>query len=88
MKLSDFVPYALYDIRYMTTNNFMGTVLYPSSYIPTVRKDMALRLAAVATDLFQKGYRLSFWGSTSIKAIPCLISSSTTRNNFQPVLLD
>lgn len=61
MKLSDFVPYAVYDIRYMTTNNFMGTVLYPSTYIPTVRKDMALRLAAVATDLFHKGYRLAFW---------------------------
>ncbi len=61
VKLADYVPNALYDIRYMTTNNFMSTVLYPSIYIPTVRKDMALRLATVATNLFPKGYRLKFW---------------------------
>lgn len=61
VRLLDFVPYAEYDIKYMTTDNFMRTVLYPTTYIPTVRKDMALRLATVATDLFQKGYRLKFW---------------------------
>ena len=61
VKLSDFVPYAMFDIRYMTTNNFTSTQLYPSTYIPTVRKDMAIRLAVVASDLYQKGYRMTFW---------------------------
>ncbi len=56
-ELKTIIPDIELDIRYATTNNFVGQVLYPSARCFLVR-DAAIALKDVQADLKTKGYKL------------------------------
>lgn len=60
VKIIDYIPDAVIDLRYATTNNFTGVVLYDDSdaYLcyGTVKK-----LIEVQKELKEKGYRILIW---------------------------
>ncbi len=60
VRILDFIPDAEIDLRYATTNNFTGTVIYDDSeaYLcyGTVKK-----LACVQSELKEMGYRILIW---------------------------
>ena len=55
------VPDALIDLRYATTNNFVGTRLYPAGARCLVHQSMRPGLVAAAAQLRRTGHRLVFW---------------------------
>jgi D-alanyl-D-alanine dipeptidase len=55
------VPDALIDLRYATTNNFVGVRLYPTDARCLVHTTMAAGLAAAATALRRQGLLIVFW---------------------------
>lgn len=57
VELNGVIPDLLLDIRYATTNNFTGKIVYPSARCFLVR-DAALALKEVQADLRGKGFRL------------------------------
>lgn len=62
VELRSVIPGVLYDIRYATTNNFMGKRFYPAGTRHTfLRAPAAQALAAVQEDLRQLGYRLKIY---------------------------
>jgi hypothetical protein len=60
VRILDYIPDVVVDLRYATTNNFTGTVIYDDSeaYLcyGTVKK-----LIQVQNELKEKGYRLLIW---------------------------
>ena len=60
VRILDYIPDAVIDLRYATTNNFTGVVLYddPEAYLcyGTVK-----RLMQVQETLREKGYRIMIW---------------------------
>ena len=60
VELNKVIPDVVLDIRYATTNNFVGEVLYPSARCFLV-KDAALALKEVQQDLKKQGYRLKVY---------------------------
>lgn len=54
------IPDVILDIRYATTNNFTGQVLYPSTDCFLVR-EVALALKGVDDDLRQQGFRIKIY---------------------------
>ncbi|WP_408632309.1 M15 family metallopeptidase [Mycobacterium basiliense] len=52
---------AVIDLRYATTNNFTGTVLYPSGARCLVHESLAAGLSAAAAALRPQGQLLVFW---------------------------
>lgn len=60
VRILDYIPDAVIDLRYATTNNFTGVVLYddPEAYLcyGTVKK-----LMQVQETLREKGYRIMIW---------------------------
>ncbi|MCB0688221.1 MAG: M15 family metallopeptidase [Saprospiraceae bacterium] len=57
--LRDIIPDAKYDVRYSTTNNLLGRVLYPTADV-FMRKPAAMALRQVQENLKQLGYGLVF----------------------------
>lgn len=57
VELKTVVPDIVLDIRYATTNNFTGKVVYPSARC-FIKRDTAYALLKVQNDLKQKGFRL------------------------------
>lgn len=57
VELNTVIPDVLLDIRYATTNNFTGKVVYPSARC-FLAEPAALALAKVQADLRAQGYRL------------------------------
>lgn len=57
VELNRIIPDIVLDIRYATTNNFVGEVLYPSARCFLAREP-ALALKKVQADLKKQGYRL------------------------------
>ncbi|CAN5625936.1 M15 family metallopeptidase [soil metagenome] len=55
------VPDAVIDLRYATTNNFVGVQLYPADARCLVHEALAPGLAAAAAQLRQSGEVLVFW---------------------------
>jgi D-alanyl-D-alanine dipeptidase len=55
------VPDAIVDLRYATSNNFVGTPLYPSDARCLVHESMAAGLRTAAAKLRHQGYALVFW---------------------------
>ncbi|EID09827.1 M15 family metallopeptidase [Mycolicibacterium phlei] len=55
------VPDAILDLRYATTNNFVGEAMYPPDARCLVAASMAPRLAAAAEALRRTGDTLVFW---------------------------
>ncbi|MGV0852199.1 M15 family metallopeptidase [Mycolicibacterium phlei] len=55
------VPDAIIDLRYATTNNFVGEAMYPPDARCLVAASMAPRLAAAAEVLRRTGDTLVFW---------------------------
>ena len=55
------VPDAVLDLRYATSNNFVGTQLYPAGARCLVHTDLAAGLATAADVLRRQGGRLVFW---------------------------
>lgn len=55
------VPSARLDLRYATTNNFVGVALYPPSARCLVHESMAPGLVAAAHELSKDGVVLVFW---------------------------
>lgn len=60
VELNKVIPDVVLDIRYATTNNFVGEVLYPSARCFLV-KDAALALKEVQQDLMKQGYKLKVY---------------------------
>ena len=60
VELNKIIPDVVLDIRYATTNNFVGEVLYPSARCFLV-KDAALALKEIQQDLKKQGYRLKVY---------------------------
>lgn len=60
LAIRDVDPSIVIDVRYATTNNFTGKVLYPNDEMFLV-KDAALRLKRVNDRLKEKGLRLKLW---------------------------
>jgi D-alanyl-D-alanine dipeptidase len=54
------VPGVVLDLRYATTNNITGKVLYPEAKA-YLRKETIRKLRRVARDLQEEGYRLVIW---------------------------
>ena len=54
------VPGVVLDLRYATTNNITGKVLYPEAKA-YLRPETIRKLRRVARDLEEKGYRLVIW---------------------------
>ncbi|MBN2309186.1 MAG: D-alanyl-D-alanine carboxypeptidase family protein, partial [Candidatus Hydrogenedentes bacterium] len=57
VELDRCIPDIVLDIRYATTNNFTGKVVYPEARC-FLAKDAAIALAGVQEDLKEQGYRL------------------------------
>lgn len=57
VELKTVIPDIVLDIRYATTNNFVGEVLYPSARCFLAKKP-AMALKDVQSDLKKQGYRL------------------------------
>lgn len=57
VELKKIIPDIVLDIRYATTNNFVGEVLYPSARC-FLAKEPAMALKKVQADLKKQGYRL------------------------------
>ncbi|MDQ1735875.1 MAG: zinc D-Ala-D-Ala dipeptidase [Pseudonocardiales bacterium] len=55
------VPDAIVDLRYATTDNFVGVRLYPADARCLVHQSMAAGLTAAADRLRRAGYLLVFW---------------------------
>lgn len=55
------VPDAILDLRYATSNNFVGVRLYPTDARCLVHESMAPGLVTAAALLRRQGYRLVFW---------------------------
>lgn len=55
------VPDAVVDLRYATTNNFVGLQLYPAGARCLVHESLAPGLATAAAALRARGARLVFW---------------------------
>jgi D-alanyl-D-alanine dipeptidase len=55
------VPDAIIDLRYATSNNFVGVPLYPAGARCLVHESMAPGLATAAATLQATGERLQFW---------------------------
>lgn len=55
------VPDALIDLRYATSNNFVGVRLYPRDARCLVHTSMSAGLRTAAARLRSDGYRLVFW---------------------------
>jgi D-alanyl-D-alanine dipeptidase len=58
--ISDIDSDILIDLRYTTTNNFTGKVVYPVN-AAVLRKETALKLATANTVLKSMGYKLKVW---------------------------
>ena len=58
--LSDYLPKAILDIRYATTNNFTGQVIYERAE-PRLRYGTVQKLRTVCQKLEGMGYRLVIW---------------------------
>lgn len=58
--ISDIDSDILIDLRYTTTNNFTGKVVYPVN-AAVLRKETALKLAKANTTLKSMGYKLKVW---------------------------
>ncbi|MDR3552124.1 MAG: M15 family metallopeptidase, partial [Clostridia bacterium] len=58
--LQTFIPSLAVDLRYATTNNFTGTVIYNFSRA-YLRRGTAVKLAAVVRTLKAEGYTLKVW---------------------------
>ncbi|MBQ8382619.1 MAG: M15 family metallopeptidase [Clostridia bacterium] len=58
--LSDYLPEAALDIRYATTNNFTGQVIYDAA-APRLRYGTVKKLRTVCEKLEDAGYRLVIW---------------------------
>lgn len=58
--LSDYLPEAALDIRYATTNNFTGQVIYEEA-APRLRYGTVKKLRTVCDRLEAEGYRLVIW---------------------------
>lgn len=56
-----YVPDAIIDLRYATSNNFTGTPLYPADARCLVHESMAPGLATAANALRRQGQALVFW---------------------------
>ena len=55
------VPDAIIDLRYATSNNFVGVPLYPANARCLVHESMAAGLRTAAIRLRRQGYLLVFW---------------------------
>jgi D-alanyl-D-alanine dipeptidase len=55
------VPDAILDLRYATSNNFVGVRLYPTDARCLVHESMAAGLVTAAAQLRRQGYQLVFW---------------------------
>lgn len=55
------VPDAIVDLRYTTSDNFVGVPLYPPDARCLVHESMAAGLTAAANRLRREGYVLVFW---------------------------
>lgn len=55
------VPDAVIDLRYATSNNFVGAPLYPAGARCLVHESLAGGLNTAAAQLRAQGYRLVFW---------------------------
>jgi len=60
VEVTKFDPTIEVDLRYATTNNFTGKVIYPSKRC-LVRRDVAERLARVQRSLLERGLGLKVW---------------------------
>ena len=60
IELHECIPDILLDIRYATTDNFTGKVVYPEARC-FLNRDAACALAKVQEDLKQEGYRLKIF---------------------------
>jgi len=60
VELNRVIPDIVLDIRYATTNNFVGEVLYPSARC-FLAKEPARALKKVQADLKQQGFRLKVY---------------------------
>ncbi len=60
VRLHDVIPDLLTDVRYATTNNFTGKVLYPSDTL-WARKLVADRLATAQADAKRRGLQLKVY---------------------------
>ena len=58
--IKDYIPDAVFDIRYATENNFTGKKIYDSSDA-YLRYGTVKKLIAVQDDLKKQGYRLLIW---------------------------
>lgn len=58
--LSDYLPEAALDIRYATTNNFTGQIIYDEA-APRLRYGTVKKLRTVCEKLADAGYRLVIW---------------------------
>ncbi len=56
----DYIPHVFVDLKYATTDNFTGTVIYESD-CAYLRYGTAKKLAAVAGELERDGYALKIW---------------------------
>jgi D-alanyl-D-alanine dipeptidase len=61
MDIRTIVPNAIIDLRYATTNNFVGIQLYPGDARCLVHQSMASGLATAAQTLTRAGALLVFW---------------------------
>ncbi|MFN2560291.1 MAG: M15 family metallopeptidase [Jatrophihabitans sp.] len=55
------IPDALVDLRYKTSDNFVGVRLYPADARCLVHRSMAAGLITAAARLRREGFRLVFW---------------------------
>ncbi len=58
--VADYLPEAILDIRYATTNNFTGQVIYKDTS-PMLRYGTVKKLRLVCDLLAEEGYRLVIW---------------------------
>jgi zinc D-Ala-D-Ala dipeptidase len=60
VSIQDVDPAIVLDIRYATTNNFTGKIVYPKAK-GILRKETAEKLAATNAELQKHGYKIKVW---------------------------
>lgn len=61
VRVQQIIPTAVMDIRYATTNNFTGEILYPPSFEVFLRKPVADSLVKIQSELNNQGFGLKIF---------------------------
>lgn len=79
--VADVIPDAVIDLKYATTDNFAGEILYPSG-VCKLRRAVVTRLAKAATLLRAQGRRLLIWDCYRPRSVQQILWDKATDRRY------